>query len=218
MAIGDRAASSAPDRPRRAVLTVDLGSTLRAAVAERATAEGLRVSDVVRQAVQEHIASGRELRADQRGDVEPTEGVGRYQPHLDAKYAAKLDELKLRTGRRTRHGVLRALIDGINLAPAGGSQNLGAAVQQLIRSNAELVAIGRNLNQVAHSLNLYPGKTTAADRQAIERTVGAVYDHLEAAARLAAEIRPLVRLPDEPPPAAPRRARGPRKAVRKAAG
>jgi hypothetical protein len=213
MAIEDRAASSAPDRPRRAVLTVDLGSTLRTAVAERATAEGLRVSDVVRQAVQEHIAGGRELRADRRGDQQP-EGGGQYQPHLDAKYAAKLDELKLRTGRRTRHGVLRALIDGIDLAPAAGGLNLGAAVQQLIRSNAELVAIGRNLNQVAHSLNLYPGKTTATDRQAIERTITAVYGHLEVAARLAAEVRPLVRLPDEPP-TPPRRPRSTRKAATK---
>lgn len=214
-AIGDREASSAPDRPRRAVLTIDLGSTLRSALDERATAEGVRVSDVVRRAVQEHLAGGAEASA--AGGEGKLDGV--YRPSLTARDAAKLDQLRARTGRRTRQGVLRALIDGIELAPAGagGSQHLGEAVQQLIRSNAELVAIGRNLNQVAHSLNLYPGKTTANDRQAIERTVATVYDHLEAAARLAAEIRPLVRLPDEPPPAAPRRARSPRKIARKAA-
>ncbi|NRF71394.1 plasmid mobilization relaxosome protein MobC [Aquincola sp. S2] len=212
----DPIASSA-DRPKRATLNIDLGP-LRPAVDARAKAEGMRVSDVVRIAVQVHLSDDRE-EPPAAGDAG---GVGEavYRPNLSARDAAKLDELRARTGRRTRQGVLRALIDGIALAPTGGpagSQNLGDAVQQLIRSNAELVAIGRNLNQVAHSLNLYPGKTTAADREALERTVAAVYDHLEAAARLAAEIRPLVRLPDEPPPAAPRRARSPRKTTRKTA-
>lgn len=208
----------APQPPRRKTLNIDLGP-LRAEVEARAAAEGVRLSDAVRHAIQRYLHPATDTRAADRSAPAATE-EGSYRPSLTARDAAKLDQLRARTGRRTRQGVLRALIDGIELAPAGtgGSQHLGEAVQHLIRSNSELVAIGRNLNQVAHSLNRYPGKTTANDRQTIERTVAAVYDHLEAAARLAAEIRPLVRLPDEPPPAAPRRARSPRKTARKAVG
>ena len=208
-----------PDRPKQATLNIDFGP-LRVAITEAAKSEGVRVSDFVRRAVQAHLSAETTSHAPGAAE-ERADGGAQYQPHLAARYAAKLDLLKARTGRRTRLGVLQALIDGIEMAPAGGpagSQDLGQAVKQLILSNAELVAIGRNLNQVAHSLNLYPGKTTAADRQAIERTITAVYEHLEVAARLAAKVRPLVRLPDEPPPAATRRARSPRKASRKAAG
>jgi hypothetical protein len=51
-------------------------------------------------------------------------------------------------------------------------------------TNYELAGLGRNLNQVARSLNAYPGRTTAAEREAIAKAVAAVRAHLEVAANI----------------------------------
>jgi hypothetical protein len=194
----DRVALPSQRSPRRGLLTIDLGSTLRSLLDDRAKAERSRVSDLVRLAVREHLTGSR-ASGEIRIDDSTEEGV--YRPSLSRRDSAKLDQLKARTGRRTRQGVLRALLDGVELAPSiaqGGDVHLGEAMQQLVRSNAELVSIGRDLNKIARSLNLYPGPTTVADRLAFERAAAVVFDHLETASRLAAQIRPLVRLPDEP--------------------
>lgn len=57
-------------------------------------------------------------------------------------------------------------------------------IDVLVRSNYELSGVGRNLNQVARSLNAYPGKTTAAEREAVVQAVAAVRAHLERAASI----------------------------------
>lgn len=105
------------------------------------------------------------------------------------------------SGRRSRSAVLRALIENVQLgipsasaASGGASAALADATQAVSRSNHELVAVGRNLNQVAKSLNAYPGKTTVADRMAIDQAVMAVQAHLPPASKLVAELLPLVRL------------------------
>jgi hypothetical protein len=57
-------------------------------------------------------------------------------------------------------------------------------IDVLVKSNYELAGLGRNLNQVARSLNAYPGRTTAAEREAIAKAVAAVRAHLEVAANI----------------------------------
>lgn len=51
----------------------------------------------------------------------------------------------------------------------------------LLKSNSELAAIGRNLNQIARSLNSWPGRTTASDRDTLTATITAVSAHLDTA-------------------------------------
>jgi hypothetical protein len=117
-------------------------------------------------------------------------GPGVYRAWFDAQQTGKLDLIVARTGRRSRIKALHALLDGVPIGAAASAANLGQAVQALARSNHELVAVGRNLNQVARSLNAYPGRTTTAERMAIERVLAAVRSHLEEAARVVAELRP----------------------------
>lgn len=191
----------------RATLNVDLGA-LREAVEARSAAAGVKPSAWVRQALQEALARpqggaatgddtgerGVPPLADQAQGVDASRGKGVYRAWFDAEQTAKLDLVVARTGRRSRIKALHALLDGVQLEPAGASAvNLVAAVGALTRSNYEMVGIGRNLNQLAKNLNAYPGKTTAADRSAIERVLAMTRGHVEQAARLVAELRPLVK-------------------------
>ncbi len=190
----------------RATLNVDLGP-LREAVEARSAAAGVKASAWVRQALQEALArpQGAAVTDHEPGvatppaaagpqGVDASRGPGVYRAWFDAEQTAKLDQVVARTGRRSRIKALHALLDGVQLEPAGASAvDLVSAVGALTRSNHELVAIGRNLNQLTKNLNAYPGKTTAADRSAIERVLAMTRGHVEQAARLVAELRPLVK-------------------------
>lgn len=53
-------------------------------------------------------------------------------------------------------------------------------IRKIGESNLQLLAIGRNLNQIAKSLNLYPGQTTPKDRDML-RSIRRVIDrHIDA--------------------------------------
>ena len=201
-----------PRRPTpRATTNVDLGP-LKPAVASASAAAGQRPSDWIRAAIQARLnaaeltdAADAADAADAPAPPEPDAATERhaYRAWLDARKTAKLDQLVQLSGRRSRSAVLGALIEGVDLGIAdviGGNDGndgnsnatLADATQALTRSNHELVACGRNLNQVAKSLNTYPGKTTVADRMAIEQAAKAVQAHLPRAARLVADLLPLV--------------------------
>lgn len=184
---------------RRACLSVDVGE-LKGLLEARSAAAGVRPSTWVREALQAALrpAEGQngsavltEPVSDQAGEA--NSGASVYRARFDAAQAAKLDLIVARTGRRSRIKALYALLDGVQLGAEASAANLADAVQALARSNHELVAVGRNLNQVAKSLNAFPGKTSVADRMAIERVLATTRGHLEAAARLVAELRPAVK-------------------------
>lgn len=185
----------------RATLNVDLGP-LRDAVESAASAASLKPSAWIRAAVQAQLAASGAAHVPLAppSSVSPASATaaGVYRAWFDTEQTAKLDALVARSGRRSRIHVLHALLDGVQLAPAGSrpdgpGTDLAEAVQVLTRSNHELVAFGRNLNQIARSLATHPGRTSAADRLAIDQAAKTVRMHLEAAARLVAELRPLVR-------------------------
>lgn len=122
----------------------------------------------------------------------PSEPV--YRAWLDASLTTKLDLLTERGGFRTRVAALRALLEGVNLT-AGSSP--GEAVRALGLSNHRLVAIGRNVNQIAKALHA-GGSAGAADRLVLDETVQAVHKHLDLAATLVAELRPMFKTHREP--------------------
>lgn len=195
-------AAAADGRPpkkgaRRSTLSVDLGP-LRQAVDARAEADGLKPADVVRRALKAHL-QGQSEGAKVAPMSEAEDGV--YRPALTAADAAALDQLMALTGARSRVVVLRSLIRGTPLYAAanapGAGANLAMAVQSLIASNHQLVGLARNVNQIAKSLHVAPGKTTGADRLVLQASAGAIREHLEAAARLAGELRPMVKLSKE---------------------
>lgn len=198
------AAAAKPSKTRTTLLTVELGA-LKAPVLARSAATGVRPSEWVRQALQRALegpeeaaevdgrVTGALVAGDEPVGVVSGRGPGVYRAWFDAAQTAKLDLIVARTGRRSRVKALHALLDGVQLGAEASAANLGDAVQALARSNHELVAVGRNLNQVAKSLNAYPGKTTTADRMAIEVVLATLRGHLDDAARLVTELRPLVK-------------------------
>ena len=62
------------------------------------------------------------------------------------------------------------------------------ALQALAESNRQLLAIGRNLNQIARMLNEYPGRMTRADQALILKVAELARAHVELAAGVIAEL------------------------------
>ena len=61
-----------------------------------------------------------------------------------------------------------------------------------MRSNHELLPIGKNINQIAKSLNAMQGGFRNTDTKNLQVFAQAVRDHVEQAARVGATLRALV--------------------------
>ena len=199
-----------PPKPR-ATAHIDLGP-LKGAIAAQSAAQRMTPSAWIRETLAARLATqdravldtqaqpSAEPNADPTNDPTP-DPTPDYQALFTRAEAAKLDAIVASTGRRSRIAVLRALLDGVDLgtqgqAPSTTGATLFDATQALRSSNFALVPVGRNLNQVAKSLNAYPGRTSTAERMTIEQTVSAVSKHLDRAARLIAAVAPLVKSPN----------------------
>lgn len=78
-------------------------------------------------------------------------------------------------------------------APAAGPRRLPPEVlEAFVRSNYELRAVGRNINQIAHSLNSSsPGGTLPArEREALTRLPSQIAEHVEVAAKALHALAP----------------------------
>lgn len=115
-----------------------------------------------------------------------------YRAWLDANLTAKLDRVTQQGGFRSRAAALRALLDGIEMSASAGAST-GEAIRALGSSNHHLVAIGRNINQIAKALHAAPGKTRSAERIALDEAVIAIHKHLELAAVLVGQLRPMLK-------------------------
>ena len=195
-----------PPKPR-ATAHIDLGP-LKGAIAAQSAAQRMTPSAWIRETLAARLATQdravldtqAQPSAEPRADSTPAPTPD-YQALFTRAEAAKLDAIVASTGRRSRIAVLRALLDGVDLgtqgqAPSTTGATLFDATQALRSSNFALVPVGRNLNQVAKSLNAYPGRTSTAERMTIEQTVSAVSKHLDRAARLIAAVAPLVKSPN----------------------
>ena len=65
----------------------------------------------------------------------------------------------------------------------------GALREVLVRSNATLAPTGRNLNQVAQALQMYPGQMSNTDRKSLAEVEHRVFEHLEFVSDLPLAIR-----------------------------
>ena len=191
-----------PPKPR-ATAHIDLGP-LKGAIAAQSAAQRMTPSAWIRETLAARLATQDRaaLDAQAQPSADPTaDPTPDYQALFTRAEAAKLDAIVVSTGRRSRIAVLRALLDGVDLgtqgqAPSTTGATLFDATEALRSSNFALVPVGRNLNQVAKSLNAYPGRTSTAERMTIEQTVSAVSKHLDRAARLIAAVAPLVKSPN----------------------
>lgn len=161
-------------------------------VAELSAAAGVGPSTWLRDLVHREVGRGESVDSPPACDVvaEAPEH-GPYRTWLDAGLTAKLDLLMEANGFRTRPATLRALLEGVRVAGGGGAAT-GDAVQALGESNGRLVAIARNVNQIAKSLQA-GGRVLTADRIALDDAVRAIHKHVEVAALLVSELRPMLK-------------------------
>jgi hypothetical protein len=128
-----------------------------------------------------------------------------YRAWLDASATAKLDRITESGGFRTRAAALRALLDGVNLNVDSGAATTGAtdkasspgiaqAVQALGESNHYLVAIARQLRDLAKTIEAADkAKLTAAVGAELGQAVQQTRKHLQVAAVLVGELRPMLK-------------------------
>lgn len=172
---------------RRVTTSIDFGE-LRAGVAEASAAAGVGPSTWVKDLVRRELANeGPSAKLKPAAAAEPSETV--YRAWLDGELTAKLDLLTERGGFRTRAATLRGLIEGVNVGDSNVS--VSDAVGALGASNHHLVAIGRNINQVAKALHGAGVKPRTADLLAIDGALEAIHKHLDLASTLVAELRPM---------------------------
>lgn len=166
---------------KQQLLTVDL-KELKPRVLKVAETAGKRPSawarDVIAQAVQADPPSPAAAPAPNFANGESA----KFTLQFEKSEHARLGELARAEGL-TRAQWLRHRVRQPN-APVIPTEHVDALVQ----SNYQLAGLGRNLNQIARSLNAYPGRTTAAERAAIDQAVTAIRDHLAMAACVMAAL------------------------------
>jgi hypothetical protein len=117
---------------------------------------------------------------------------------LDAELASLLHQVQSQGQFRTRPAALRLVLRhfiGQGSAPTAervDATPLKDGVAALMRSNHELLPIGKNINQIAKSLNAMHGGFRNTDTKNLQAFAHAVREHVEQAARVVTTIRALV--------------------------
>jgi hypothetical protein len=184
---------------QRATLHVDVGPELSARVRAAAAAGGRTPSEWTRELLQRELAQ--EASADtghqqQSGPDASVAAPGRLV--LDAELASLLQQVQTQGQFRTRPAALRLVLRhfiGLGSTPAAepvDATPLKDGVAALMRSNHELLPIGKNINQIAKSLNAMQGGFRNTDTKNLQVFAQAVREHVEQAARVVATIRELV--------------------------
>ena len=185
---------------QRATLHVDVGPELSARVRAAAAAGGRTPSEWTRELLQRELAqeaasadTGNQRRL---GPDASAAAPGRLV--LDAELASLLQQVQAQGQFRTRPAALRLVLRHfIGQGPTTAVEPvdatpLKAGVAALMRSNHELLPIGKNINQIAKSLNAMQGGFRNADTKNLQVFAQAVREHVEQAARVVATIRALV--------------------------
>ena len=185
---------------QRATLHVDVGPELSARVRAAAAAGGRTPSEWTRELLQRELAqetaSADTGHQQQSGPDLSAAAPGRLV--LDAELASLLQQVQAQGQFRTRPAALRLVLRhfiGQGPTPAAGPVDatpLKDGVAALMRSNHELLPIGKNINQIAKSLNSMQGGFRNTDTKNLQVFAQAVREHVEQAARVVATIRALV--------------------------
>jgi hypothetical protein len=189
---------------QRSTLHVDVGPELLARVRAAAAAGGRTPSEwtrellqreLLQQTLQEAAPASTGLQQQPEPDTS-TAAPGRLA--LDPELATLLHQVQQQGQFRTRPAALRLVLrhfigqgsahapDAIDAAP------LKDGVAALMRSNHELLPIGKNINQIAKSLNGMQGGFRNTDTKNLQVFAQAVREHVEQAARVVATVRALV--------------------------
>ena len=185
---------------RRARLDVDVGPELSARVRAAAAAGGRTPSEWTRELLQRELAQ-ETVSADTGHQQQSEPDASAAAPGrlvLDAELASLLQQVQLQGQFRTRPAALRLVLRHfIGQGPTPAAEPVDATplkdgVAALMRSNHELLPIGKNINQIAKSLNAMQGGFRNTDTKNLQVFAQAVREHVEQAARVVASIRALV--------------------------
>lgn len=197
---------------QRATLHVDVGAELSARVRAAAAAGGRTPSEWTRELLQRELAQ--EAVSADTGHSESQTGSEASPPSsapaspgrlvLDAELASLLHQVQSQGQFRTRPAALRLVLrhfigqGSTPVAEPVDATPLKDGVAALMRSNHELLPIGKNINQIAKSLNAMHGGFRNTDTKNLQVFAHAVREHVEQAARVVTTIRALV-TPHRPP-------------------
>ena len=187
---------------QRATLHVDVGHELSARVRAAAAAGGRTPSEWTRELLHRELAQ-EAAPADTGLQQLPTwqetsESAAPGRLVLDAELASLLQQVQTQGQFRTRPAALRLVLRHfIGQGPTPAAEPVDATplkdgVAALMRSNHELLPIGKNINQIAKSLNAMQGGFRNTDTKNLQVFAQAVREHVEQAARVVATIRALV--------------------------
>ena len=187
---------------QRATLHVDVGPELSARVRAAAAAGGRTPSEWTRELLQRELAqeaaSADAGHPQQQPVPEASASAAPGRLVLDAELASLLQQVQTQGQFRTRPAALRLVLRhfiGKGSTPTAEpveATPLKDGVAALMRSNHELLPIGKNINQIAKSLNAMQGGFRNTDTRNLQVFAQAVREHVEQAARVVATIRALV--------------------------
>lgn len=186
---------------QRATLHVDVGPELSARVRAAAAAGGRTPSEWTRELLQRELAQEAASADTGRQEIHPGLDASAAAPGrlvLDAELASLLLQVQVQGQFRTRPAALRLVLRHfIGQGPTPAAESVDATplkdgVAALMRSNHELLPIGKNINQIAKSLNAMQGGFRNTDTKNLQVFAQAVREHVEQAARVVAVIRALV--------------------------
>ncbi len=186
---------------QRTTLHVDVGPELSARVRAAAAAGGRTPSEWTRGLLQRELAQGTSADTGQSQTQlgpDASSSAGPVRLVLDAELASLLQQVQTQGQFRTRPAALRLVLRhfiGQGTTPTAepvDATPLKDGVAALMRSNHELLPIGKNINQIAKSLNAMQGGFRNTDTKNLQVFAQAVREHVEQAARVVATIRALV--------------------------
>ena len=187
---------------QRATLHVDVGPELSARVRAAAAACGRTPSEWTRELLQRTLAreaaSANTGLSQLRTDPEASASAAPGRLVLDAELASLLQQVQAQGQFRTRPAALRLVLRHfIGQGPTPAAEPVDATplkdgVAALMRSNHELLPIGKNINQIARSLNAMHGGFRNTDTKNLQAFAQAVREHVEQASRVVSTIRALV--------------------------
>ena len=185
---------------QRATLHVDVGPELSARLRAAAAAGGRTPSEWTRELLLRELAqegaSADTGHQQQTGPDASAAAPGRLV--LDAELASLLQQVQVQGQFRTRPAALRLVLRhfiGQGSTPTAepvAATPLKDGVAALIRSNHELLPIGKDINQIAKSLNAMQGGFRNTDTKNLQVFAQAVRAHVEQASRVVSTIRALV--------------------------
>lgn len=186
---------------QRATLHVDVGPELSARVRAAAAAGGRTPSEWTRELLQRELAqeaASADTEHQQQSGIDASAAAAPGRLVLDAELASLLQQVQAQGQFRTRPAALRLVLRHfIGQGPTPAAESVDATplkdgVAALMRSNHELLPIGKNINQIAKSLNAMRGGFRNTDTKNLQVFAQAVREHVEQAARVVATIRALV--------------------------